>query len=83
MRRQEKLDQQSILPVQIPSIPGLWDMHTGMINPILQSLSSWKKQVSEVNMPCRLQKRFLMHIIMNEMLHVLLKSIILISMTVL
>lgn len=51
--------------------------------PILQSLSSWKKQVSEVNMPCRLQKRFLMHIIMNEMLHVLLKSIILISMTVL
>lgn len=42
-----------------------------------------EKQVSEVNMPCRLQKRFLMHIIMNEMLHVLLKSIILINMTVL
>ena len=39
------------ISVQIPRIPGLWDMHTGMINPILQSLSSWKKQVSEVNMP--------------------------------
>ncbi len=79
MRRQERLDQQSILPVQIPRIPGLWDMHTGMINPILQSLSSWKKQVSEVNMPCRLQREVLMHIIMNEMLHVLLKVLYLLA----
>ncbi len=82
MRRQERLDQQSILPVQILAFWFVGYAHRDDKSDIAIAVIV-EKQVSEVNMPCRLQKEVLMHIIMNEMLHVLLKSIILINMTVL